>query len=65
MFKARCCGASRSCTVLYVESECGLPVKKAVMDFEDNGSDHLEKGVDGEPKLRGIYFQKTRVEEIE
>lgn len=35
------------------------------MDFEDNGSDHLEKGVDGEPKLRGIYFQKTRVEEIE
>lgn len=26
-------GASQSCTILYVESECGLPVKKAVMDL--------------------------------
>lgn len=39
--------------------------EKGLWIFEDNGSDHLEKGVDREPKFRGIYFQKTRVEEID
>ena len=38
--------------------------KRLLWIFKDNGRDHIDKGVDRRHKLGGVYFQKTRVEEI-